>query len=92
MPAMSAHPAHTAETILSPNTTNADGTYADVWLPLGWEEWRTPDGRPYFVDHHTHTTTWNDPCWTSGSASAAINTALVNRAALGCRDRVGKCT
>ncbi len=75
--------ARTAETILSPNTTNADGTYADVRLPLGWEERRTPDGRPYFVDHHTRTTTWNDPRRTSASASAATTTALANRAALG---------
>ncbi|KAF7330374.1 hypothetical protein MVEN_02475800 [Mycena venus] len=35
--------------------------YADVPLPLGWEERRTPEGRPYFVDHRTRTTTWVDP-------------------------------
>ncbi|KAH8990413.1 hypothetical protein EDB86DRAFT_3191456 [Lactarius hatsudake] len=75
--------ARTTETVLSPNTTNADGTYADVRLPLGWEERRTPDGRPYFVDHHTRTTTWNDPRRTSASATAATTTALANRAALG---------
>ncbi|KAH9020059.1 HECT-domain-containing protein [Lactarius hengduanensis] len=75
--------ARTGETVLSPNTTNADGTYADVRLPLGWEERRTPDGRPYFVDHHTRTTTWNDPRRTSASASVATSTALANRAALG---------
>lgn len=41
---------------------NAAGSgYADVPLPLGWEERRTPEGRPYFVDHHTRTTTWVDP-------------------------------
>lgn len=37
------------------------GTYSDIPLPLGWEERRTPEGRPYFVDHHTRTTTWTDP-------------------------------
>ncbi|KAJ7675766.1 hypothetical protein DFH06DRAFT_1292026 [Mycena polygramma] len=37
------------------------GAYADVPLPLGWEERRTPEGRPYFVDHQTRTTTWVDP-------------------------------
>jgi E3 ubiquitin-protein ligase NEDD4 len=72
-----------ADEILSPNTTNADGTYAEVRLPLGWEERRTPDGRPYFVDHHTRTTTWNDPRRTSASASVATNTALANRSTLG---------
>ncbi|KAJ7095822.1 hypothetical protein B0H15DRAFT_1019885 [Mycena belliarum] len=35
--------------------------YADVPLPLGWEERSTPEGRPYFVDHQTRTTTWVDP-------------------------------
>ncbi len=45
---------------LSPNTINADDTYADVRLPLGWEERHTPNYRPYFIDHHTRTTTWND--------------------------------
>lgn len=30
-------------------------------LPAGWEERYTPEGRPYFVDHNTRTTTWVDP-------------------------------
>ncbi|RKO99313.1 hypothetical protein CXG81DRAFT_1839, partial [Caulochytrium protostelioides] len=30
-------------------------------LPDGWERRITPDGRPYFVDHHTRNTTWLDP-------------------------------
>ncbi|CAK5270238.1 unnamed protein product [Mycena citricolor] len=38
-----------------------NGVYADVPLPSGWEERRTPEGRPYFVDHGTRTTTWVDP-------------------------------
>jgi len=37
------------------------GAFSDIPLPLGWEERRTPEGRPYFVDHHTRTTTWTDP-------------------------------
>ncbi|KAJ7175923.1 hypothetical protein C8R46DRAFT_1080052 [Mycena filopes] len=41
--------------------TPQTGAYADVPLPLGWEERRTPEGRPYFVDHQTRTTTWVDP-------------------------------
>jgi E3 ubiquitin-protein ligase NEDD4 len=82
-PASSITPSQATEEILTPNTTNADGTYADVRLPLGWEERRAADGRPYFVDHHTRTTTWNDPRRTSASAAAATTTALANRAALG---------
>ncbi|PFH54090.1 hypothetical protein AMATHDRAFT_863 [Amanita thiersii Skay4041] len=35
--------------------------YAEIPLPLGWEERQTPEGRPYFVDHHSRTTTWRDP-------------------------------
>ncbi|CDH57142.1 e3 ubiquitin-protein ligase pub1 [Lichtheimia corymbifera JMRC:FSU:9682] len=30
-------------------------------LPPGWEMRSTPEGRPYFVDHNTRTTTWVDP-------------------------------
>jgi len=30
-------------------------------LPPGWEMRWTPEGRPYFVDHNTRTTTWVDP-------------------------------
>ncbi|KAI6039009.1 hypothetical protein EDC04DRAFT_2568944, partial [Pisolithus marmoratus] len=37
-------------------TTTGSGS-----LPLGWEERCTPEGRPYYVDHNTLTTTWVDP-------------------------------
>ncbi|KAJ5379372.1 hypothetical protein N7509_012491 [Penicillium cosmopolitanum] len=30
-------------------------------LPPGWEQRSTPEGRAYFVDHNTRTTTWVDP-------------------------------
>ena len=30
-------------------------------LPYGWEEASLSDGRVYFIDHHTHTTSWTDP-------------------------------
>ncbi|RKF60978.1 E3 ubiquitin-protein ligase RSP5 [Erysiphe neolycopersici] len=30
-------------------------------LPPRWEQRVTPEGRPYFVDHNTRTTTWVDP-------------------------------
>ena len=54
-------PSATDETILSPNTTDGDDTSTDVHLPLGWEVRYTPDGRLYFLDHNTCTTTWDDP-------------------------------
>lgn len=30
-------------------------------LPTGWEVRKTTDGIRYFVDHNTHTTTFEDP-------------------------------
>eukprot|EP01062_Namystynia_karyoxenos_P028090 TRINITY_DN21354_c0_g1_i1.p1 TRINITY_DN21354_c0_g1~~TRINITY_DN21354_c0_g1_i1.p1 ORF type:complete len:1200 (+),score=412.71 TRINITY_DN21354_c0_g1_i1:96-3695(+) len=30
-------------------------------LPAGWEENATEDGRVYYIDHNTQTTTWDDP-------------------------------
>lgn len=30
-------------------------------LPPLWEQRHTPEGRPYYVDHNTRTTTWVDP-------------------------------
>ncbi|KAI9851482.1 MAG: hypothetical protein M1838_003557 [Thelocarpon superellum] len=30
-------------------------------LPPSWEQRHTPEGRAYFVDHNTRTTTWVDP-------------------------------
>jgi E3 ubiquitin-protein ligase NEDD4 len=30
-------------------------------LPVGWEQRNTSEGRVYFVDHNTRTTTWVDP-------------------------------
>ncbi|KAH9972281.1 hypothetical protein BGW80DRAFT_1459900 [Lactifluus volemus] len=32
-------------------------------LPLGWEARRTPQGRIYYVDHNTRSTTWTRPSY-----------------------------
>uniref|UniRef100_A0A060T4D3 E3 ubiquitin-protein ligase n=1 Tax=Blastobotrys adeninivorans TaxID=409370 RepID=A0A060T4D3_BLAAD len=45
-----------AQLVNSGTTTAALGE-----LPSGWEQRFTPEGRPYFVDHNTRTTTWVDP-------------------------------
>lgn len=45
-----------ASAITSGATTAGTGP-----LPAGWEQRFTPEGRPYFVDHNTRTTTWVDP-------------------------------
>ncbi|KAK7017013.1 hypothetical protein VNI00_018762 [Paramarasmius palmivorus] len=39
----------------------ASASQIDGPLPSGWERKITPQGRPYFVDHNTRTTTWLDP-------------------------------
>ncbi|KAI8998099.1 HECT-domain-containing protein [Gaertneriomyces semiglobifer] len=50
----------------SPTTTSTPSAAATASsalgpLPAGWEQRFTPEGRPYFVDHNTRTTTWLDP-------------------------------
>lgn len=60
-PARNVSVAANASASTNPSPAAPAGGYADVPLPLGWEERRTPEGRPYFVDHHTRTTTWVDP-------------------------------
>jgi E3 ubiquitin-protein ligase NEDD4 len=56
-PATTPTPTAAAAIAASNNTTTAgSGT-----LPAGWEERYTPEGRPYYVDHNTRTTTWVDP-------------------------------
>ncbi|KAH9060071.1 hypothetical protein EDB87DRAFT_1684063 [Lactarius vividus] len=62
-------PIPAAHASLSPNTTNADGTYANVRLPFRC------------VERRTRTTTWNDLRRTF--ALVAVTTSLANRAALG---------
>lgn len=39
-----------------------------VGLPSGWEISQTKSGRMYFIDHHTRTTTWEDPRSTNTQA------------------------
>ncbi|KAJ7582931.1 hypothetical protein C8J56DRAFT_236391 [Mycena floridula] len=46
----------TAVTAGNNSTTAGSGS-----LPNGWEERFTLEGRPYYVDHNTRTTTWVDP-------------------------------
>lgn len=53
-------------------------------LPSGWEQRFTPEGRAYFVDHNTRTTTWVDPrrqqyIRTYGPASTTIQQQPVSQ-------------
>ncbi|KAJ1923208.1 hypothetical protein IWQ60_006016 [Tieghemiomyces parasiticus] len=44
-------------------------------LPNGWEQRFTPEGRPYYVDHNTRGTTWNDPRLQPGEGGSTPATA-----------------
>lgn len=39
----------------------ADGSPLYPTLPVGWEQRHSAEGRAYFLDHNTQTTTWIDP-------------------------------
>lgn len=55
-----APPAATAAP-LKPLTQNANETSGNNFLPDGWEMRVAPNGRPFFIDHNNHKTTWDDP-------------------------------
>ncbi|KAF9194281.1 E3 ubiquitin-protein ligase pub1 [Haplosporangium sp. Z 767] len=57
-----ANPAQTASgsTGVAPISLNST-TAGSGPLPAGWEQRLTPEGRPYYVDHNTRSTTWVDP-------------------------------
>ncbi|CAL8350146.1 unnamed protein product [Merluccius merluccius] len=38
-----------------------DNTFECGFMPAGWEVRSAPNGRPFFIDHNTKTTTWEDP-------------------------------
>lgn len=53
---------NTSATANAVQMMNSGATTAGLGeLPAGWEQRFTPEGRPYFVDHNTRTTTWVDP-------------------------------
>ncbi|KAJ2958849.1 hypothetical protein NQZ79_g5591 [Umbelopsis isabellina] len=54
------NPPSTAGATTSNTPSNSTSTNNGP-LPAGWEMRTTPEGRPYFVDHNTRTTTWVDP-------------------------------
>ncbi|GLD58434.1 E3 ubiquitin-protein ligase NEDD4 isoform X1 [Lates japonicus] len=43
------------------HTPSPEATYESGFLPAGWEVRSAPNGRPFFIDHNTKTTTWEDP-------------------------------
>lgn len=57
-PAAPPSPGATTPSVIGGTSSTTQGTGP---LPAGWEQRFTPEGRPYFVDHNTRTTTWVDP-------------------------------
>ena len=55
-----------------------DGTSRDKPLPHGWEMRKSKDGRKYYVDHNTKTTTWDHPLSARTSESSGSAVALTN--------------
>ncbi|XP_066557438.1 E3 ubiquitin-protein ligase NEDD4 isoform X2 [Amia ocellicauda] len=43
------------------HTPSPKPLYETGFLPAGWEIRSAPNGRPFFIDHNTKTTTWEDP-------------------------------
>ena len=73
----SSHASSNAVSMMATGATTA-GTGE---LPAGWEQRHTPEGRAYFVDHNTRTTTWVDPrrqqyIRTYGNNPAGNNTTI----------------
>ncbi|KAG5437971.1 hypothetical protein PCANB_000317 [Pneumocystis canis] len=52
---------HSSEQNRGPVVSNITTSPGTGDLPSGWEQRYTPEGRCYFVDHNTRTTTWVDP-------------------------------
>ncbi|KAJ1927635.1 hypothetical protein IWQ60_002738 [Tieghemiomyces parasiticus] len=52
---------HSSRTLPEDRATPSEDGAARNTLPSGWEQRYTQEGRPYFVNHNTRTTTWVDP-------------------------------
>lgn len=61
-----------ATSLPAPHQPQTSSNYADVPLPAGWEERRTPEGRPYFVNHNARSTTWSDPRRAATTTAATL--------------------
>lgn len=44
--------------VSAPQSSSSDSTIETGFLPSGWEVRSAPNGRPFFIDHNTRTTTW----------------------------------
>uniref|UniRef100_A0A8C8REM9 E3 ubiquitin-protein ligase n=1 Tax=Pelusios castaneus TaxID=367368 RepID=A0A8C8REM9_9SAUR len=55
------HQPQTASADSSQQSLNQKPEVDQGFLPKGWEVRHAPNGRPFFIDHNTKTTTWEDP-------------------------------
>ncbi|XP_038606129.1 E3 ubiquitin-protein ligase NEDD4 isoform X5 [Tachyglossus aculeatus] len=55
------HQPQTAATDSSQHSLHQQPELQQGFLPKGWEVRHAPNGRPFFIDHNTKTTTWEDP-------------------------------
>lgn len=58
-----------------PRVTLASSRSAPHALPVGWEEHFTEDGRRYYIDTSTQTTTWEDPRLAQRASSSSASGA-----------------
>lgn len=57
--AQTAPPSQASAPQESPQTsTNPEPSFESDSLPAGWEVRSAPNGRPFFIDHNTKSTTW----------------------------------
>ena len=76
-------PAPTPSTNTSTPTSPTSAVSDSIPLPQGWEERQTPEGRPYFVDHNSRTTTWLDPRLANAPPAAFSSTSTQTALNLG---------
>ncbi|XP_049629545.1 E3 ubiquitin-protein ligase NEDD4 isoform X3 [Suncus etruscus] len=53
------HPPASSRDATQPGTQVSEAEHG--FLPRGWEVQHAANGRPFFIDHNTKTTTWEDP-------------------------------
>lgn len=62
-----ARPAQASSSNAQVPPSGSVGESPPPWLPHGWEARRTTEGRLYYVDHNTRTTSWQLPTEPSGN-------------------------
>ncbi|KAF9484150.1 hypothetical protein BDN70DRAFT_798321 [Pholiota conissans] len=56
---------------MDPSVSQIGSSESVFGIPSGWEQRLTPEGGLYYVNHNTHTTTWDDPRLKTGALARA---------------------